>query len=88
MQMGKQEGAQKSRITLVVVLAALGCCALACCGIGAFLLPPAIQQVREAERRQQTAENLRQIGITLQNYHDTHPVQTATEQTTEPTEQP
>ncbi len=86
--MGNPERTQKSRTILVIVLAALGGCALACCGIGAILLPPAIQQAREAERRQQTAENLRQIGIALHNYHDTHPGQTATEQTTEPTEQP
>ncbi len=75
--MGTSEEARKSRTILVIVLAALGGCTLACCGVGAILLPPAIQQAREAKRRQQAAENLRQIGIALQNYHDNHTVQTA-----------
>jgi cell division protein ZipA len=70
--MGNPEGTQKSRTVLIILLAALGGCMVACCGVGAILLPPAIQQAREAKRRQQAAENLRQIGIALQNYHDTH----------------
>jgi cell division protein ZipA len=70
--MGNPERTLKSRTILIIVLAALGGCMVACCGVGAILLPPAIQQAREAKRRQQVAENLRQIGIALQNYHDTH----------------
>ncbi len=70
--MEKMAGNSKSRTTLVIVLATLGGCILACCLLGAILLPPVIQQAREASRRQQAAENLRQIGLALQNYHDTH----------------
>ena len=66
---------------LVIVVVVLAGSAMLCCGIGAVLLPPAIQQAREARRRQQAAENLRQIGLALKNYHDTHPGQKATEQT-------
>jgi type II secretory pathway pseudopilin PulG len=62
---------------MIVVLVMLAGSAMLCCGIGAVLLPPAIQQAREAKRRQQAAENLRQIGLALQNYHDNHAGQTS-----------
>jgi type II secretory pathway pseudopilin PulG len=56
----------------VIFLAVLAGMTFFCCGGVAVLLPPAIQAAREAARRQQARDNLRQIGEALRNYQDRH----------------
>lgn len=68
-ELSSSEKSKSGKTVVVVLLTVLTGLALISCGVALFVLPPAIQQMREAGRRRQAARNLQKIGQALKSYH-------------------
>ena len=69
----QQPSGMSTGVKVLIACGLLLALLIVCGGLGAVLAMPAIQQSREAARRELAKENMKQLGLALRNYQATHP---------------
>lgn len=67
-----RRGEMSTQTLVLLILGIVGAVVMVLVCVGVALLLPAVQQAREAARRTQSKNNLKQIGLALHNYHDVY----------------